>query len=71
MTVPCPDYMLFDLANDPEETVNVASAHPEVYQRLLQRYEQLKEEEVHTPYYVMVKGCKPYLHGGAWTHGWC
>ncbi len=49
-------FTLYDLENDPEETVNVVEEHPEVFERLLAQLEERREAE---PWDVRVdvEGC--------------
>ena len=37
-------YQLFDLSNDPAETHNVAEQHPDVVERLIERFEGLQKD---------------------------
>ncbi|XP_076457349.1 arylsulfatase J-like [Babylonia areolata] len=68
-----PEYMLFDLKKDPEETTEIShmKRHQKLLKKMKEKLNAYKAEMVATTTAEKIPAGKPKYFGGAWTSGWC
>merc|ERR1712046_384975 len=63
---------LYNIAEDPSETKNVADEHPDIVEELLKKLDEYEETLVEIPHAMTLSktAALPMNYGGHWEPGW-